>query len=196
MLKVGITGGIGSGKTTVCHLFELLGVPIYNADERAKYLMNEDENLKIELLKAFGDSAYLQDGKLNRSYISGVVFNDRSKLELLNSLVHPAVESDFNHWQSAHKYEKYVIKEAALLIEAKSYLKLDKLILVTATEDIRLQRVANRDGLPIESIKARMRNQLTEEQKLPYADYVINNDSQQLLIPQVLSIHEELLSIS
>ncbi|MEO7174925.1 MAG: dephospho-CoA kinase [Saprospiraceae bacterium] len=196
MLKVGITGGIGSGKTTVCHLFELLGVPIYNADERAKYLMIENDMLKNQIVGAFGDSAYDGEGQLNRSYISGLVFNDKSKLELLKSFVHPAVALDFEDWATAHKHEKYVIKEAALLIEAKSYLQLDKLILVTAPEEIRLLRVTQRDGLTSESIKTRMRNQLTEEEKLRYADYVINNDSQHLLIPQVLAIHDELRSIS
>ncbi len=190
MIKVGITGNIGSGKTTVCKIFERLGIPIYNADQRAKTLMNTDPHLAADIKYYFGPLAYIK-GKLNRKFLASVAFSDSSKLMLLNQIVHPAVAQDSARW-----FEKqstpYAIKEAALLIESKSYKNLDKLILVKAPTDIRLRRVAQRDGLTPSAIRARMDKQLPESEQISFADFVIENDGKHLLIPQVWKIHKKL----
>lgn len=161
VLKIGITGGIGSGKSTVCRLFEELGIPVYNADERAKYLMQHEHYLIDEIKKNFGEEVY-ENGQLNRALLASKVFHDKEKVNLLNSLVHPAVFRDSERWieeqQTAHP--PYAIKEAALLIEAGSYKYLDKLIVVTAPLAVRLQRVCERDQVSVEEVQARMKNQL------------------------------------
>lgn len=198
MLKVGITGGIGSGKTTVCKLFEQLGVPVYYADERAKYLMQHEHYL-IDLIKQnFGAEVYDNGGVLNRRLLAEKVFNNTEKLALLNSLVHPAVFRDTERFveQQQIKNLPYAMKEAALLVETGSYKTLDKLIVVTAPLDLRIQRISERDGASREDILARMRNQLPEEEKLKLADYIITNDKDtEHLKKQVLNIHEQLLEL-
>lgn len=195
MLKVGITGGIGSGKTTVCRIFETLGISVYYADEQAKYLMNQDIILKKQIIKNFGEESYLL-GELNRTYLAKIVFNNDEKLHLLNNLVHPRVQRDVENWMSAHQSEKYVLKEAALLIESKSYLHLDKMIVVHAAEKIRLERVMQRDTATAEEVKKRMSKQMDADEKLKFADYIINNDAEHSLIHQVMDIHQQLLKLS
>lgn len=198
MLKVGITGGIGSGKTTVCKLFEQLGVPVYYADDRAKYLMQHEHYL-IDLIKQnFGAEVYGTGGALNRKLLAEKVFNNAEKLAVLNSLVHPAVFRDNERFVEEQQVKNlpYAMKEAALLVETGSYKNLDKLIVVTAPLEVRLQRVAERDGAATEEILARIRNQLPEEEKLKLADYVITNDKDiEHLKQQVLNIHEQLLEL-
>ena len=198
MIKVGITGNIGSGKSTIAKLFALLGTPVYDADTRAKAIMVEDIELKNELVKVFGQEAYFADGQLNRTYLSQQVFNNPAQLNILNSIVHPAVFRDFNFWLNQYKAAQipYILKEAALLIESGSYKDLDCLILVQADEEIRLQRSMARDAASAEAILVRMKNQMPQENKVPFAHFFIQNNYNDLLIPQVLKIHDELSLLS
>lgn len=198
MLKVGITGGIGSGKTTVCKLFEQLGVPVYYADERAKYLMQHEHYLIDLIKKNFGSDVYDNGGALNRKLLAEKVFNNPEKLRVLNSLVHPAVFRDTERFVEEQQVKNlpYAMKEAALLVETGSYKNLDKLIVVTAPLEVRLQRVSQRDSAATEEILSRIRNQLPEEEKLKLADYIITNDKDiEHLKQQVLNIHEQLLEL-
>lgn len=194
MLKIGLTGGIGSGKSTVAKVFEVLGIPVYYADDAAKRLMNEDDALKQQLIERFGTETYV-DGKLNRSHLAAVVFNNKEQLELLNSLVHPSTIADAQKW-FAKQTAPYVIKEAALLFESGTAEGLDKIIGVHAPETIRLKRVMDRDGVSAEEVKRRMNNQIEETIKMRLCDYVINNNEQQAVLPQVLQLHEQLLQLS
>jgi dephospho-CoA kinase len=196
LLKLGITGGIGSGKTTVCAIFERLGVPVYYSDKRAKDLMEEDKQLVLQIRNLFGESAYNEDKSLNRVYIAEQVFGNESKLLALNELVHPAVKKDYESWASIleNKGYPYCIKEAALLVESGSYKDLDKLIVVTAPIEDRISRVIARDGTTAEQVKKRIDAQLPDEQKLKLADYVIINDKATDLVPQVTKIHLDITS--
>lgn len=192
MLKIGLTGGIGSGKTTVAKVFEVLGIPVYYADEAAKQLMNEDEVLQQKIISVFGAAAYT-NGKLNRQYLSSLVFNNKENLELLNSLVHPATIADAAVWFSKQK-SPYVLKEAALLFESGTAAGLDFVIGVTAPETIRMKRVMDRDGVTATEVKKRMQNQMEETIKMRLCDFVIHNNEQEMLTPQVLKLHEQLLN--
>ncbi len=191
MLSVGLTGGIGSGKSTVAKIFELLGIPVYYADVAAKRLMNEDERLRQQIVTHFGSDAYT-DGKLNRSYIAEMVFNDREKLDLLNSLTHPAVMHDSEEWIKAQT-APYAIREAALIFESDIHKHLDYVIGVSAPEALRIQRTMKRDNITMEEVVARMKNQMDEHTKMQLSDFVIYNDELQLVMPQVLSLHKKLL---
>ncbi|MBC7889244.1 MAG: dephospho-CoA kinase [Ferruginibacter sp.] len=193
MIKVGITGGMGSGKTTVAKIFEVLGIPVYYADDAAKRLMNEDEDLKEQLQQLFGEEAYL-DGILNRKYISGLVFNNDEKLTLLNSIVHPATLRDASQWM-LRQNTAYAIKEAALIFESGAQQQLDYVIGVYAPVPVRIQRVMKRDGVTAEEVKARMEKQMDEATKMRLCDYVITNDEQDLVIPQVIKIHETFIAM-
>lgn len=195
MLKIGITGGIGSGKTTVCKVFELLGVPVFYADDVAKSIMHTDPILKSGILDAFGQNSYTQSGELNRSYISSIVFNDKHELEKLNSLVHPAVFRAFDTWVLSQKEASYVIKEAALLYESDAYKMCDQSILVISPIETRISRVKARDGISAEDIQLRMNRQFSDEQKMKFADYILSNDEKQLLIPQIIQLHQQFLMI-
>lgn len=195
MLKVGITGGIGSGKTTVCKVFELLGIPVFYADDVAKSIMQTDPVLKTALLDTFGENSYTKDGMLNRAYISSIVFNDKQELEKLNSLVHPAVLRAFDNWVLNQHESPYVIKEAALLYESGGFKMCNKSILVIAPTLIKMNRVKLRDGVSEEDIQLRMNRQFSDEIKIKYADYILNNDEKQLLIPQIIQLHQQFLLI-
>ncbi|MFT5168378.1 MAG: dephospho-CoA kinase [Saprospiraceae bacterium] len=192
MIKAGITGGIGSGKTTVCKIFEVLGIPVYYADERAKWLMVNDPDLIRQLKAAFGDEVYFKNGILNRQYLANLIFNDQSKLETINNIVHPAVQLDSEIWNSEHGTVPFTLKEAALFFENGSYVKMDKMITVTAPESLRIQRVIARDHTDEASVKARIDKQLPESEKVKLSDFVINNDGSQSLILQVLAIYNQL----
>ena len=174
MIKVGLTGGIGSGKSTVSKILINEGFSVYNSDDRAKWLMNNDDNLKSNIISIFGDKAYLKEF-LNREYISSKVFNDSSKLKELNNLVHPLVAIDYENWLSHQNSKDFVFKEAAILIESGAFKEMDKIIVVSCPEKIRLERVLKRDGNSSESVKKRMQNQISEAEKIKYADFVINN---------------------
>jgi dephospho-CoA kinase len=193
MLKIGITGGIGSGKSTVSSIFKVLGIPVFDADSAAKKIMNEDEALKAAIKKAFGNEAYV-NGELDRKYLASIVFKDAYQLEVLNSLVHPASIAVGLQW-AEQQQAPYVIKEAALMFEAGSGFNLDYIIGVHAPQHIRLQRVMHRDNSTREEVLNRMNKQINEEMKMKLCDYVIVNDEQQLVIPQVLKLHEHFLSL-
>jgi dephospho-CoA kinase len=193
-LQIGITGGIGSGKTMVCRIFTVLGVPVYDADSRAKTLMTTDGILVSQIKKEFGVLSFRSDGSLNREYLAEHVFNNAEKLKTLNALVHPRVGEDYTRWV-AEQTTQYVLKEAALLFEAKSNLVLDKVIVVSAPEELRIKRVLQRDRHRTEQqIRSIIQNQLVEDKKLKLADYVILNDEHTPLIPQVLDLHKKFLS--
>ena len=191
MLKVGLTGGIGSGKTTVAKVFETLGVPVYYADDAAKRLMNEDPVLKEQISNHFGTAAYDSTGILNRQYIAEIVFKDRRQLELLNSLVHPITMADAERWFSRIT-GNYAIKEAALLFESGAAAGLDLVIGVTAPTALRTKRVMERDDVTAAAVQQRMQNQLQDSLKMRLCDYVIQNNEQQPLLLQLLSIHQAL----
>lgn len=197
-LRIGITGGIGSGKSLICRMFEALGVPVYYADIEAKLLLDFDEDLRAGIIRIFGPEAYAPDGRYNRPVVAAAAFSDPQKLAALNALVHPAVEEHSREWHeywAAQEKVPYTLKEAALMIESGSYRHLDKLIVVIAPEALRIERVMARDGMPEEAVRARMRSQLPEAEKLALADFVIRNDGEQALIPQVWKIHQALLKI-
>ena len=188
LLRIGITGGIGSGKSTVARIFSLLGVPVYNADERAKWLMVHDENLISNIITQFGQDSYI-DGQLNRQYLAEKVFKDELLVEKLNTLVHPAVASDFADWSSNYS-SGYVLKEAALLFETGSYNELDATILVASPIELRIKRIEKRDPQRSrEQIENIISRQIAIDEALSLADYVIDNDDSKLLIPQVLGLH-------
>ena len=191
---VGLTGGIGAGKSTIAKFFTLLGIPIYGADDRAKWLMSNNPALKKQVLDTFGDESFTQDGELNRSFLAKTIFADPEKTAIINALVHPAVKRDFMDWTENQK-TPYIIKEAALLFETGSYQDLDKTILVAAPLEIRIARVMardpHRDQNQIYEIVAR---QLPEEQKKELTDFLVDNTGDILVIPQVLKIHNSLIS--
>jgi len=190
-LKIGITGGIGSGKTFLAKLFEALGVPVYNADEEAKRLMNSDTRIKKQLIELFGEATY-KDGKLDRTFLAAIVFSDKEKLELLNGIVHPIVIQEAKDW-AERQTSRYSLKEAALLFESGSYKELDYTILVTAPMDVRIQRVIKRDGVTEQQVRERISKQLSDEEKLQLADFVIVNDGITPLLPQVWTLHQKFL---
>ena len=194
MLRIGLTGGIGSGKTTVAKIFELLGVPVYYADDEAKRIMNEDEALKKEIRKNFGEEAYI-NGELDRTFLASKVFNDKFKLELLNSLVHPVTLRDAADWFNKQT-TPYAIKEAALIFEAGSAKDLDLVIGVSAPVAMRIKRSMERDGVGRDKVIERMSRQMDEEIKMKLCDFILKNDEQELLIPQTLALHENLLRIA
>ncbi len=196
MLHVGITGGIGSGKSTICRIFQVLNIPIYFADDRAKELMIKNDFIKHALIDAFGKDCYFEDGNLNRAYISNIVFKNKEKLDMLNSIVHPVVFADGALWQEQHQHAPYTMKEAALLFETGSYLALDKIITVFAPEHIRLERVMKRDGTSKQDVLDRMSKQMPDKEKMDKADYIIVNDGTQSVLKQVLDIHHDLMTQS
>ncbi|MFC2114486.1 dephospho-CoA kinase [Bacteroidota bacterium] len=192
MLKVGITGGIGSGKTTVCKMFELLNVPVYFSDIRSKELIQSDQDL-IEAIKSeFGNQIYDRQNSLDRVALAAIVFKDEQKLKKLNSIVHPAVAMDFMKWCANFSNEKYVIKESALLFETEAGIDLDFIITVYADPETRLKRIQDRDKSDASDVLLRMKNQLPDTNKMSRSDYVIFNDGKQSLIKQVLALHNEL----
>jgi dephospho-CoA kinase len=194
MLRIGITGGIGSGKSTVAQIFNVLGIPVYSSDDAAKRLMNEDEELKNNILKSFGKQSY-SNGKLNRKYLAEQAFRDRTKIELLNSLVHPATIKDATGWMEIQT-APYVIKEAALIFESGSDKFLDAVIGVKSPLSLRIERTMKRNNITAGDVEARIKLQMDEEEKMVLCDYIIVNDEQQMLIPQVLLLHEKFLKES
>jgi len=189
MLRIGLTGGIGSGKSTVAKIFEVLGIPVYYADDAAKRLMNEDENLKEQITHHFGSDSYI-DGKLNRSFIAKMVFNHKEKLELLNSLTHPAVMHDSEKWIAAQT-TPYAIREAALIFESGIYKHLDYVIGVSSPEELRIERTMKRDNVSREEVLKRMKSQMDENKKINLCDFVIYNNEEQFIMPQVLALHRK-----
>ena len=195
--RVGITGGIGSGKSLVCRIFQdAFGIPVFNADARAKELIASDPELRRGIVAIFGPEAYDKEGQYHRAYVASIAFSQPEKLAALNALVHPAVEKASMEWhlQQIRAGAAYTLKEAALMVESGSHKHLDFLIVVSAPEHLRVQRVMQRDGLSEEQVRARMRGQLPESEKLALADFVILNDGKHLLIPQIWQIHQQILA--
>jgi dephospho-CoA kinase len=191
MLKVGLTGGIGSGKSTVAKIFEMLGVPVYYADDVAKKLMLENDELKQSLVMAFGHETYI-NGLLNTTHLSAQVFNNEERLKQLNSIVHPVV-IDYGYQWMRRQTTPYAVKEAALFFESGSQAGLDYMIGVYAPKELRIQRTLQRQGISRQQIQDRMDKQLDDNIKMKLCDFVITNDEQQLVLPQVLAIHDKFI---
>jgi dephospho-CoA kinase len=194
MLKVGITGGIGSGKSTIAGIFNVLGIPVYDADSRAKTLMNTDSALKQALCASFGSDIYT-NGLLNRAALSALVFNNEAKLAQLNAIVHPATIADADNWMQL-QHAPYTLKEAALIFESGSQQGLDYVIGIFTPVAMRIQRAMQRDGSSREQVLARMSKQINDTIKMRLCDFTIINDEQQAVIPQVLAVHEKLLQLT
>jgi dephospho-CoA kinase len=192
MIKVGITGGIGSGKSTVAKVFEVLGIPVYYADDAGKRLMNEDDNLKQQIKQAFGAAAY-KDEQLDRKYLAKIVFNNPAQLAVLNALVHPATIADAEKWMQ-QQTTPYAIKEAAIIFESGAQQYLDYIIGVSTPTPLRIQRTMQRDGITRDEVIARMDKQLNETIKMRLCDFIITNNEQELVIPQVIKLHQQLLA--
>ncbi|TAG99777.1 MAG: dephospho-CoA kinase [Sphingobacteriales bacterium] len=195
MLKIGITGGIGSGKTTVSKIFNILGVPVYNADTQAQKLMITEPLLIGEIKNAFGENAYLETGALNRKYISDIVFNDTNQLKVLNNIVHPAVFNNFFEWCNLQN-TPYVLKEAALLFETNFYKNNNYNILVSAPLQMRILNVIKRDNVSPQKVQSIINKQMPEENKELLANFVIHNNEESFLINQVLKLHTHFISIA
>lgn len=193
-IKVGLTGGIGSGKTTIARVFEVLGIPVYYADDAARRIMSEDESLKSEIRKQFGDQSYV-DGKLNREYLASIVFQDKKKLAILNALVHPATIRNSVQWMK-QQTGPYAIREAALIFESGVQGQLDYVIGVSAPLELRIARAMERDNLTRQQVQERMDRQINENIKMRLCDFVVVNDCRRGIIPQVLKLHEKLLGLS
>ena len=193
-LRIGLTGGIGSGKTTVARIFELLGVPVYYADNAAKRIMNEDEELKAAVQKQFGKASY-KNNELDRAYLATKVFNDPFQLEILNLLVHPATIRDAEKWMNK-QLTPYTIKEAALIFESGSAEQLDYIVGVYAPVQLRVKRTRERNNISEDEVLKRMNQQLDEEIKIKLCDFVIQNDEQRLVVPQVIELHQELSKLA
>lgn len=194
MLKIGLTGGIGSGKSAVAAIFSVLGIPVFYADTEAKLVMEHDAELVSSIANEFGDESYT-DGKLNRSYIANLVFNNPDRLQRLNALVHPATIKAAREWMNKQT-APYVIKEAALLFEAGTAADVDYVIGVYAPQHLRIKRVMDRDGLSREQVLARMDKQIEETIKMKLCDFVVVNDEQTMVLPQVLKLHEHFLQLA
>ncbi len=192
-VKIGLTGGIGSGKSTVAGIFKVLGIPVFDADSAARNIMNEDEGLRTQIINAFGEEAY-QGYTIDRKYIAAIVFNDPFKLEQLNAIVHPATIAAAETWMSK-QHTSYAVKEAALFFESGSAAGLDYVVGVFAPQALRIKRVMDRDGVTRQEVLARMSRQIDEDIKRRLCDFVVVNDEQQLLIPQVTALHEKFIEL-
>ncbi|MCY1635287.1 dephospho-CoA kinase [Marinifilum sp. D737] len=193
MLKIGLTGGIGTGKSIVAEVFKLLGIPVYVSDKEAKRLMIESDEIRTSLTDRFGLDVYAENKTLNRKYLSDIIFNNPKALQDINSIVHPVVRNDFECW-SEKQHSPYVIQESAILFDTGLYKNFDKIICVTASEELRVKRVMDRDGVDAYAVKKRMKNQLAESLKIEKSDFVIYNNSD-LILPQIMEIHKELLGV-
>lgn len=195
-LVIGLTGGIGAGKTTCAAIFKELGVPIYYSDERAKEIMNTDHGLRAKLIDTFGNESYLSDGSLNRGHLSRLIFQDQGNIAKINAIVHPAVRNDFMKWCLSNTDNNYLLQESALLFETGSYKHFAKNILVDASEVVRIERVSKRDQITEQQVRDRMSKQLPSADKRKLADYIIENDGNNSLVKQVVEIHLEILKLS
>ena len=193
MYRVGLTGGIGAGKTTVARMFEVLGVPVYYSDYRAKQLMTDEPELVQRIKDTFGENAYLWTGELNRQYLAEMVFNDPDKLKKLNSIVHPALWKDAVEWSETQQPKPYTVQEAAILFETGGYKNMDANIMVFAPVEERIKRTMARDKIDRHAVLARMDKQMPEDEKMKLVDYIIYNDSTTGLVYQVIDLHHKLL---
>lgn len=194
-MKVGLTGNIGSGKSTAARIFSALGVPVFYADLQAKQLYHDTEVIR-EVIGLFGDDVTDADGKVVFQHLAKVVFNDPEKLRQLNALIHPMVREKYYSWLNSHENQAYTVQEAAIMMESGLYKQMDAVVVITAPENQRLQRILGRDGATEEEVRKRMSQQLPEKKLMEIADFVVKNDDQTLLIPQILDIHKRLLKQS
>ena len=194
MYIVGLTGGIGSGKTIVSKVFENLGIAVYNSDMEAKLLMNNDSDIINKLKMIFGFEIYDENNRLNKKKLADLIFNDKNKLKTVNSIVHPAVKKHFTNWVQIQK-SPYIIKETAILFESGIFKDVDKIITVTAPLELRINRLVIRDNSVKKNILERINNQLNDDYKIKNSDAVIYNDNKQLIVPQILRIHQKILEI-
>lgn len=192
MLKIGITGGIGSGKSIVCDIFKKLGTPVFNADFAAKHLMNTSPNIKQKIIDTFGADIYLNSNILDRKKLASIIFNDQIALKKINAIVHPAVRDFFETW-ALQLQAKYVIQEAAILFETGQIDQFDKIVLVIAPLEVKIERVMQRDKILRELVVERIKNQLPDSEKISRSDFVILNDGQQMLLPQIINIHNKFI---
>jgi len=193
MIKVGLTGGIGSGKSLVSEVFIRLGIPVFNADNEAKIIINKDHEVICQIKNSFGD-IYTDQG-VDRAKLASIVFNNQEALKTINSIIHPKVREYFNNWINQQKDAKYVIEEAAILFESNAYKEMDITINVYADELIRIDRVVKRDQTSIEAVESRMQNQMSDDARIELADYTIYNNDDKMLLPQILEIHQEILKM-
>lgn len=193
MIKVGLTGNIGSGKSLVCEAFQALGISVFNADLEARKILNSKEVIQ-EIIRTFGEDVLLNAEEINRKKLAEIVFHSKQELEKLNQLIHPKLQHNFQKWCVEHKEESYVIQEAAILFENNFHILMNKVITVSAPLNIRLKRVMERDGAKKEEVLARMKNQWSDGEKEALSDFVIKNDGTEMLLPQILKIHQELNS--
>jgi len=194
MKRVGITGNIGSGKTTVCKVFETIGIPVFYADELARSMLQEPEVVN-SIVQAFGNSVLSQDGKINRTALAQFVFNNKESLQQLNQIIHPLVRGKFEDWAAARYNFPYIIQEAAILVETGLYKNFDKIIVVSAPETVRIKRVMERDGVSESDVRARGANQLPQEMLEEKADFIIFNNGNTSVISQVLEIDRDLREV-
>lgn len=188
MKKIGITGGIGSGKTTVCEIFKLLGVPVFHADLEAKFLQNNDLHIRYLLIKLFGNQIYSLDGMLDRKKLAGLIFNDSESLANVNAIIHPAVRQNFLKWTNIHQDASYILYEAAILLESGYASDFDSNILVLADEKVRIERVVKRDRVSEDLVIQRINNQMPDSKKITMVDYIIENNDLKLLFPQIIEL--------
>lgn len=193
MLRLGVTGGIGSGKSTVCKIFGRLGIPVYDADSRAKWLVENDPGLRKAIIAEFGEESF-KDELYNRSYISSIVFNDAKRLLLLNEIIHPVVFADWADFCRNHGQHPYIIKEAAIMFETESARTVDKIVLVHSPEELRIARLMERDGADEATVRQKMSRQMGEEERLKLTDLVIYNDNEHSLVDQVMALHKRIMN--
>ena len=192
MLKVGLTGGIGSGKTLISTIFSYLGIPVFNADNEARKIINTDTEVVCSLKAGLGMDIYNKTG-IDKNKLASIIFNDPKTLQKVNSIVHPKVHEYFKKWIEKKKSAKYVIEEAAILFESGTYKKLDITINVHADKLIRIDRVVKRDNINSEAVENRIKNQLSDEERIELADFTIFNNGKQMVLPQVIEIHNKIL---
>ena len=191
MIKVGLTGGIGSGKTLVSEIFIRLGIPVFNADNEAKTILDTDKEVIQQIINNFG-AIYTENG-INREKLASIIFNDQVALKTINSIIHPKVHEYFLNWTEKQSNVKYIIEEAAILFESNAYKELDFTINVHADELVRINRVVERDKTTVKAVKSRMKNQLSDDERIKLANYTIYNNGDKMLLPQVLEIHNQIL---
>ncbi|PTN07779.1 dephospho-CoA kinase [Mangrovibacterium marinum] len=190
MIKVGVTGGIGSGKSTICHFFRTIGIPVFEADTEAKKLINNSETIRYQLKALFGPEIYLPNQSIDRKKLASLIFNSPSLLQKVNGVVHPEVRNYFFQW-CEQQTSAYIIHEAAIMFESGFYEMMDYTLLVTAPEEMRIQRVIKRENTDAQSVRARMEKQWTDEQKAALADFIIQNDGTKLVVPQLIELDKK-----
>lgn len=194
MLRVGVTGGIGSGKSTVCQIISSLGYPVYLADVEARRLTNSHPSIVRDVTALFGNNIYVK-GELDRKRVGSLVFADKALLQQLNEIIHPVVDEDFKLWVISNNKHKLVFKEAAILFESGAYKQVDRTVVVWAPDTLRVERVCKRDSIAEADVRQRMTNQMEQDELVKRTDFVINNNEEELLVPQVINLINSLLSI-